>query len=467
MTRVSSGIPISKAKAPRDARIGFDEDGNGRADGGDPAFDLRRCAFRRFNSASVRIFGAVLGGCAILDTRVRNRMPWPLHRGVIEFGDLEILAEQFFILAAGLPQRVALLGGREETSREDQRLEAAVRLFLDGWRKACAAARATPHCRSRPCMVAAAMLEGLPPNGAAHVMRLSCEEAAARRIAAIIVETFDPATTAAAAFEESPDPSDWNKGLWIVEAYFGIPPDEANVRALVAVAAGDAAARAATFGRVDERDWVAASLEGLKSVRAGRFLIHGAHGRDAVKANDVAIEIEAALAFGTGHHGSTRGCLLMLDLVARKRRPRAILDLGTGSGVLAIAAAKLFKRKICAGDIDPVCVQAAGANARRNRVANFVRPVLAKGVAHPVLRAEGPYDLVLANILAGPLRDLAPQIARLAAPRAEIILSGLIGRDVPGVAAAHRTQGTALARRIDIDGWATLLMRRGGLREKP
>ncbi|MDQ6702646.1 MAG: 50S ribosomal protein L11 methyltransferase [Pseudomonadota bacterium] len=307
------------------------------------------------------------------------------------------------------------------------------------------------------------MLEGLPPNGAAHVM-LSCDEAAARRIADIIVETFDPATTAAAAFEEAPDPSDRNKGSWIVEAYFGAPPDESNVRALVAAAAGAAAARAATFGRVDERDWVAASLEGLTPVRAGRFIVHGAHGRDAVKANDIAIEIEAALAFGTGHHGSTRGCFHMLDLVARKRRPRAILDLGTGSGVLAIAAAKLFKRKIHAGDIDS-CVQAASANAKRNCVASFVRPVLANGAAHPLLRAGGLYDLVLANIHARPLRDLAPQIARLTAPRAEIILSGLIGRDVPGVAAAYGRQAMALARRIDIDGWATLLMRRGGRRE--
>ena len=207
-----------------------------------------------------------------------------------------------------------------------------------------------------------------------------------------------------------------NNAPWVVEAYFGDPPDEANVRALVAAAAGTTTARAATFGRVDERDWVAASLEGLKPVRAGRFLIHGAHGRGAVGANDIAIEIEAALAFGTGHHGSTRGCLHMLDRVARKRRPRAILDLGTGSGVLAIAAAKLFKRTIHAGDIDSVCVIAAGANAKRNRVARFVRPVLAKGVAHQVLRAGAPYDLVLANILACPLRDLAPEIARLRCP---------------------------------------------------
>ncbi|PNE10056.1 MAG: 50S ribosomal protein L11 methyltransferase [Beijerinckiaceae bacterium] len=312
------------------------------------------------------------------------------------------------------------------------------------------------------------MLEGLPPNRAAHVMRLACEEGTARRIAAIIVETFDPATTAAAAFEEAPDTSGSNNGPWIVEAYFGDPPDEANVRALVGIVAGAAAARAASFDRVDERDWVGASLEGLTPVRAGRFLIHGAHGRDAVKANDIAIEIEAALAFGTGHHGSTRGCLHMLDLVACKRRPRASLDLGTGSGVLAIAAAKLFKRKIHAGDIDSVCVKAAGANAKRNHVAGFVRPVLAKGAAHPLLRAGGPYELVLANILARPLRDLAPQIARLTAPRADIILSGLIGRDVAGVTAAYGVQGIALARRIDIDGWTTLLMQSSGRRrQKP
>lgn len=319
-----------------------------------------------------------------------------------------------------------------------------------------------PDCRSWPSMVAAAMLEGLPPNGAAHVMRLSCDEAVARRIADIIVETFDPATTAAAAFEEAADTNGSNKAPWIVEAYFGVRPDEANVRALVAAAAGNAAARAATFGRVDERDWVAASLEGLKPVRAGRFLIHGAHVRDLVKANDIAIEIEAALAFGTGHHGSTRGCLHMLGLVARKRRPRAILDLGTGSGVLAIAAAKLFKRKVCAGDIDGVSVKAAFANSKCNGVANFVRPALAKGAAHPLLRKGAPFDLVLANILARPLRDLAPHIGRLTAPRAEIILSGLIARDAAGVAAAYGMQGIALARRIDIDGWATLLMRRGG-----
>lgn len=306
------------------------------------------------------------------------------------------------------------------------------------------------------------MLEGLPPNSAAHVMRLTCDEAMARMIADIIVETFDPAETAAAAFEKTPSTKDWNKGPWIVEVYFGSAPDEANVRALVAAAAGSEAAEAVVFDRVRQRDWVASSLEGLEPVRVRRFVVHGAHGRDAVRPNELSIEIEAALAFGTGHHGSTRGCLLMLDLIARKRRPSSILDLGTGSGVLAMAAAKLLKRKIHAGDIDTLSVTAAAANARFNGVASFVRPVRAKGLSHPALRGGAPYDLVMANILARPLRDLAPGMARLLAPRADVILSGLIARDVAGVVSAYRAQGLALTQRIDVDGWATLLMQRGG-----
>jgi ribosomal protein L11 methyltransferase len=303
------------------------------------------------------------------------------------------------------------------------------------------------------------MLEGLPPNAAAHVMRLTCDEQAARSIAAIIVETFDPATAAAAAFEEAPD-SRGGKSSWAVEAYFGVTPDEASVRALIGCAAGEALAEAAIFGRITETDWAAASLEGLTPVRAWRFLIHGAHRRAAVMPNDIAIEIEAALAFGTGHHGSTRGCLLMLGEIARKRKPRAILDLGTGSGILAIAAAKLLKREVRAGDIDPVSVRTATANAKRNGVSQFVRPVLAGVTAHEALSRGGPYDLIFANILAAPLRRLAPQIAHLAAPGADIILSGLLPSEAAGVAGAYNAQGMALLRRIKIEGWATLLMRR-------
>jgi ribosomal protein L11 methyltransferase len=304
------------------------------------------------------------------------------------------------------------------------------------------------------------MLEGLPPNKAAHLMRLECDEETARRIADIIVETFDPAETAAAAFEAVTDSRDWKAVPWIVEVYFGRPPDEDNVRALVASAAGPEDAAAVVFSRVEEKDWVASSLEGLAPVRAGRFLVHGSHDRAAVRQNDIGLEIEAALAFGTGHHGSTHGCLLMLDRVGRRRRPRAILDLGTGSGVLAIAAALLFRRHVHAGDIDPVSVAAATANARLNRASAYVRPVHATGLAHPALAAGAPYDLVFANILARPLRRLAPAVARHMAPNAEIILSGLLARDVPGVVSAYGMQKLKLTHRIEIDGWVTLLMQR-------
>lgn len=306
------------------------------------------------------------------------------------------------------------------------------------------------------------MLEGLPPNNAAHVMRLTCDEETARRVADIIVETFDAAEAAAAAFEDEDGPrKDWKAVSWSVEAYFGHAPDEEAIRALVALAAGQAAADSACFARIETRDWVSNSLAGLQTVRAGRFLLHGAHDRDAVRGNDLAIEIEAALAFGTGHHGSTRGCLLMLDRLAKRRRPKAVLDVGTGSGVLAIAAAKIFNAPVRAGDIDRIAVMAANANARMNGVAHFVRPVWARGLRHPALQSGAPYDLVFANILARPLCRLAPSIKDVLAPGGEVILSGLLACDVASVVSAYRSQALVLVERIDLDGWATLLMRRG------
>lgn len=308
------------------------------------------------------------------------------------------------------------------------------------------------------------MLEGLPPNNAAHLMRLACDEATARAIADIVVETFDPAETAAAAFEETTSTTDWNVGPWVVEVYFGQPPDEAAVRALIAVVAGEAAASALSFGHVAQRDWVTSSLAGLPPVRAGRFLVHGAHDRGRVRSHDIALEIEAALAFGTGHHGSTLGCLRMLDAILKVRRPAAVLDVGTGSGILALAAARALHRRVAAGDIDPVAIAAARANVRRNCATPWLMPVVAKGVIHPALRAGAPYDLIFGNILAKPLRRLAPALAGLAVPAAEIVLSGLLARDVAGILSAYAAQHFTLTRRIDIEGWATLLLTRRGLR---
>lgn len=298
------------------------------------------------------------------------------------------------------------------------------------------------------------MLEGLPPNGASHVLRLTCDERRARAVADIIVETFDPTETAAAAFEEE------NGAYWAVEIYFAEAPDEQSIRDLIAAVSDEETAQHAQFSQIAKQDWVQNALSGLKPVRAGRILVHGAHDRAHKRPNDISVEIEAALAFGTGHHGTTLGCLRALDQILKRRRPRQILDVGTGTGVLAIAAARLLRQAVASGDIDPVAVDTARVNAQRNGAGAFVRPVLAAGLRHP--RLIGQYDLIFANILAKPLRLLAPAIARAASFDAELVLSGLLGRDVPGVLAAYRAQNFFLAQRGDIDGWATLRLSRNG-----
>ncbi|MDX7953134.1 50S ribosomal protein L11 methyltransferase [Lichenihabitans sp. Uapishka_5] len=300
------------------------------------------------------------------------------------------------------------------------------------------------------------MLEGLPPNNAATVLRLACSEAEARAAADFVVEFFDPAETAAAAFEDEDAPGEPKP--WMLEVFFGRPPDEDFVRGLLAQSAGPDCAAAASFGSVAERDWVARSLEGLHAVRAGRFLVHGAHDRDRLRSNDLGLEIEAALAFGTGHHGTTRGCLLMLDAELKRRRPRRVLDLGTGTGVLAMAAARALRQPVRCGDIDRIAVDAAAGNARLNGVGPHVRPVVSVGARHGTLRAGAPYDLIFANILAKPLRLLAPSISAIAARGGVLILSGLLARDVPGILSSYAAQGFALRRRLELEGWCTLLL---------
>jgi ribosomal protein L11 methyltransferase len=304
-----------------------------------------------------------------------------------------------------------------------------------------------------------AMLEGLPPNNAAHKLSLVSDERRARAVADLIVESFEPADAASTVFETG-DPWPGGGKAWLTEVYFGSAPDKAAVRALIALAADERTARAATFGLTERRDWVASSLAGLEPVRAGRFLIHGSHDRSRVKANDVAIEIDAGLAFGTGHHGTTRGCLLLLDRMLKRRRPPRVLDVGCGAGVLAIAAAKVLKRKIRLGDIDRVAVGVANANARLNGVGPLCRAVVSRGVENAALRGGEPYDLVFANILAKPLRLLAPSLAGVMIADGEAIVSGLLLADVAGVLASWRAQGFHLAERIDLEGWASLRLRR-------
>lgn len=207
-------------------------------------------------------------------------------------------------------------------------------------------------------------------------------------------------------------------------------------------------------------DWVARSLEGLKPVRAGRFFVHGSHDRVKRRIGDLAIEIEAGLAFGTGHHGTTSGCLDMIDSVVRRERPRNALDLGTGSAVLAIAVAKLAHIPVLATDIDPVATKVAEENVRLNSVAAYVETATAPGFHHPVFAKWAPFDLIVANILARPLMKLAPEMARYVMPGGSLILSGILERQRDAVIAAYVGQAFRHVRTLRREGWVTLHLKR-------
>lgn len=207
-------------------------------------------------------------------------------------------------------------------------------------------------------------------------------------------------------------------------------------------------------------DWVARSLEGLKPVRAGRFFVHGAHDRDRIEPGDIAIEIEAGLAFGTGHHGTTAGCLEMLESVVEAERPANALDLGTGSAVLAIALARLAAIPVLATDIDPVATGVAAANVRLNGVTELVDTATATGFDHPVFTERGPFALVVANILAGPLIGIAPDMAAHLRPGGSVVLSGILDRQEEAVLAAYLAQGFRHVRTLHREGWATIHLKR-------
>ncbi|WP_174800559.1 50S ribosomal protein L11 methyltransferase [Martelella limonii] len=210
---------------------------------------------------------------------------------------------------------------------------------------------------------------------------------------------------------------------------------------------------------IEEIDWIAKSLEGLKPVRAGRFLVHGSHDRDHRRAGDIAIEIEAGQAFGTGHHGTTSGCLEMIDTVLKAERPLNALDLGTGTGVLAMAVRKLCPIPVLATDIDPVAVRVAKDNARANGIVSGIDFVTAPGFHHAAFADYAPFDLIIANILARPLMKLAPGVKRNLAPGGAVILSGILAEQRWKVLSAYRTQGISHERTYWRNGWVTLLLR--------
>ncbi|MEI9427891.1 50S ribosomal protein L11 methyltransferase [Mesorhizobium sp. Cs1299R1N3] len=226
------------------------------------------------------------------------------------------------------------------------------------------------------------------------------------------------------------------------------------------VLAGLALSRPVEREALPDIDWVARSLEGLKPVRAGRFFVHGAHDSRKRHSGELAIEIEAGLAFGTGHHGTTAGCLEMLEKVVRREHPRNALDLGTGSAVLAIAVAKLAHIPVLATDIDPVAVKVAAANARLNHVKALIETVTAPGFHHPIFARRAPFDLIVANILARPLMRLARQMAGHIALGGSIVLSGILDRQRDAVVSAYVGQNFRHISTLHREGWVTIHLKR-------
>ena len=264
------------------------------------------------------------------------------------------------------------------------------------------------------------------------------------------LERLEPAPTGIGVFEVED-----GSGLWEVGGYFGAPPDEAGLALLSA--AFDA--RPFAVSEVPDTDWVAKVRRELTPVEAGRFFVYGSHDSDKVPGGCIALLIEAAMAFGTGHHGTTLGCLQALDrLVDEGFAPRAVADIGCGTAVLAMAAAKVWGAPTYASDIDPVAVETARANVAANGLADQVTCLEAAGFEHPQLAGAGPFDLVFANILKEPLLGLAPAMAAATRPGGRAVLSGLLRDQADPVVTRYHDVGFRLERAEPVEAWATLVL---------
>jgi ribosomal protein L11 methyltransferase len=280
------------------------------------------------------------------------------------------------------------------------------------------------------------------------------------RAASAAVAALETEAGAVSAFEVAPG------GAWRVEAFADHAPDYAALAAAAALAAlahcisGEGLVDGLIVERLEPRDWLAENRQSFPPLRIGRFFIHGSHIGRAVPAGAIGLCIDAATAFGTGEHATTRGCLLALDALAKRRRFRKPLDMGTGTGVLAMAAARLWRCEVLACDIDAGSVAVARTNMQANRLTHRVRVCHSNGYRSDAVRRDRPFDLVLANILARPLATMAGDLTRHLARGGVAVLSGLLSRQAPLVLAAHRTHGLMLRRRIAVAGWETLVLER-------
>ncbi|MGR3805816.1 50S ribosomal protein L11 methyltransferase [Marinibacterium profundimaris] len=264
------------------------------------------------------------------------------------------------------------------------------------------------------------------------------------------MERLDPEPTGVGVFELED-----GSGLWEVGGYFTESPDAAGL-ALLAQVFG---AKPFAVSELPETDWVAKVRRELSPVAAGRFFVHGSHDSDKVPDGVEALLIDAAMAFGTGHHGTTLGCLKALDwLIEQGEVKHNVADIGCGTAVLAMAAARTWPEDVLASDIDPVAVEVAEANARANGLEGRLHCVEAAGFDHPALAGAAPFDLIFANILKGPLMALAPDLCGALAPGGHAILSGILVEQADDVVAEYSRFGTNLQRRDDIGDWTTLIL---------
>jgi len=262
------------------------------------------------------------------------------------------------------------------------------------------------------------------------------------------MERLDPQPTGVGVFEIED-----GSGLWEVGGYFVAPPDQAGL-ALLAVIHG---AKSFSVSELPEVDWVAQVKRELSPVEAGRFFVYGSHDADKVPAGAIPLLIEAAMAFGTGHHGTTLGCLRALDrLLDEGFIGRNVLDIGCGTAVLAMAAASVYPGTVIATDIDEVAVEVAEANVAANNLTGRVRCIEAAGFDHPDLEGKARFDLIFANILKGPLIDLAPKMAEASAPGGFVILSGILNVQADEVLRVYSEAGYNLINREEIVEWTTL-----------
>ena len=245
--------------------------------------------------------------------------------------------------------------------------------------------------------------------------------------------------------------TDEAKNLWETVAYFSSDTEANEAQQLLHLSSG-------IISALPDTDWVKHSLEGLAPVVAGRFFLYGSHDRERRRHGGVPLEIDAGTAFGTGHHGTTAGCLLALDAILKQRKPKRILDLGCGTGVLAIAAAQATKRKTLATDIDPEAVRVTQLNAALNGVGPLINGVTAAGLKHSHIASAAPYDLIFANILALPLISLAQGLKSILAPGGNLILSGLTKDQVRWVSAAYRNRGLVCTQTLLMANWGTLTL---------